>query len=84
MGFSLDLMRNIGIVEILVAIFYLLPGRLGLIGSVLLSAYLGGAVVTHLRVGDQFVFPIILSLLAWTGYYLRDEDFRNYFCSCKK
>jgi hypothetical protein len=46
------------------------------LGAGLLSAYLGGAVATHVRVGDPFVAPVVLGLLLWAGLYLRDERVR--------
>ncbi|MEZ4703962.1 MAG: DoxX family protein [Bdellovibrionota bacterium] len=84
LGFSLDLMFKIGFVEVLVALLYVIPGRIGFFGTLLLTAYLGGAVVTHVRVGDPFFFPIIVGAFAWTGYVLRDAEFRNYIICCRK
>lgn len=77
MGFSMDLMTQIGFIEIFVVLIYLMPGRLGIIGAVLVSSYLGGAVVTHMRVGDAFIFPIILSIIAWSAILLTNKDFKN-------
>jgi len=41
------------------------------LGAILIIAYLGGAIMTHLRVGDLWLFPIIIGLLAWVGLALR-------------
>jgi hypothetical protein len=41
-----------------------------------LTGYLGGATVTHLRVGDPFFMPVILGILIWGGLYLRDARLR--------
>jgi hypothetical protein len=46
------------------------------LGAILLTGYLGGAVVSHLRVGDQFVGPIIFGVLLWAGLFLRDKRLR--------
>ena len=78
MGFTSELMFKIGILEVLVAALFLAPGRIGFIGNLLLTAYLGGAVVTHVRVGEAFFFPIIISIIAWAAYTLRNTEFRNY------
>ncbi len=43
----------------------------GLVAAILLTGYLGGAVGTHLRVGDPFFFPIIIGVLVWVGLGLR-------------
>lgn len=73
LGFTVDLMAKIGILEILVAVLYLLPWT-ELLGTVLVTGYLGGAVVTHLRVGDPFIFPAVLGVLAWLGLGLRRPE----------
>jgi hypothetical protein len=39
--------------------------------AILMAAYLGGAIFTHLRVGDPWWFPIIIGILAWLGQPLR-------------
>jgi hypothetical protein len=53
---------------------YALP-RTSVLGAVLLTGYLGGAVVSQIRVGHglfECVFPVIFGALAWAGVYLRD------------
>lgn len=50
---------------------YLVP-RTAVLGAVLLTGYLGGAILTHWRVGDAFVTHIVLGLLVWLGIYLRE------------
>lgn len=84
MGFSLDTMFNIGIVEVLVSVLFLLPGRLGFLGGLMLTAYLGGAVATHVRVGDAFFFPIIIGVIAWLGILLSNNEFKNYLLNKKE
>ena len=46
------------------------------LGAILLTGYLGGATVTHLRVGDPFFMPVIIGALAWGGLFLRDPRLR--------
>jgi hypothetical protein len=75
-GFQESAIVPIGIVEILVAIVFAIP-RTSALGAILVSAYLGGAVVTHLRVTDNFIPPIIIAVLAWGGLYCRDERVRG-------
>ncbi|MCA9052758.1 MAG: DoxX family protein [Planctomycetaceae bacterium] len=70
LGVTIDLIQKIGVLEIIVALLYVLP-RTGFIGAILLTGYLGGAIMTHLRVGDPFVFPIIIGVLAWIALGLR-------------
>ncbi len=73
MGWTEDVMFNIGIVEVAIAILFLIP-RTSLVAAILLAAYLGGAVATHVRVGDAFFFPIIIGVLAWIALGLREPD----------
>lgn len=70
LGFSLDQMFRIGILEVVITVLFLIP-RTGFLGAILLTGYLGGAVVTHLRVGDAFVMPIIMGVVVWIALGLR-------------
>ncbi len=71
LGYSTDLMMKIGVVEVLITILYLIP-RTAFIGAILLTAYLGGATEVHVRVGEPFVFPIIIAVIMWIGLGLRN------------
>jgi uncharacterized membrane protein YphA (DoxX/SURF4 family) len=71
MGWTTDVMLKIGIVEVALAVLFLVP-RAAFIAAVLLTGYLGGAVATHVRVGDAFFFPIIVGVLVWIALGLRD------------
>ena len=62
----------IGILELACTVVYLVPATAGL-GAVLLTGYLGGAILAHLRVGDPIVLPLVLGGLVWLGLYLREE-----------
>ncbi|TWU58888.1 hypothetical protein Poly51_16680 [Rubripirellula tenax] len=73
LGWSEDVMFMIGIVEVAIAILILIP-RTAFVGSILLAAYLGGAVATHVRVGEPYFFPIIIGVLAWVALGLRQPD----------
>ena len=66
----LNLLKTLGVIEISVAVLYLIP-RTAFLGAVLTTAYLGGAVWTHLRVGDAWFFPIIVAVLMWLVLALR-------------
>jgi len=74
-GIPDSLIRSIGILELVCTIVYVIP-QTSVLGAILVTAYLGGATVTHLRVGDSFVPPIILGVLVWGGLYLRDDRLR--------
>lgn len=71
LGWTIDVMYKIGIVEVSIAILVLIP-RTAFIGAILLTAYLGGAAATHVRVGDAFFVPIIIGVVAWIAIGLRD------------
>lgn len=70
MGFKADQMFGIGIVEVVITILYLVP-RTSFLGAILLTGYLGGATVTHLRVGEGFAPPVIIGIIMWVGLALR-------------
>ncbi len=73
MGWTEDVMFKIGIVEVAIAILFLIP-RTSFVAAILLAAYLGGAVATHVRVGDPFFFPVIIGVLAWIALGLREPN----------
>lgn len=73
LGWSASSLKVIGVLEILSAVLFLIP-RTGLIGSILLTGYLGGAIATHARVGDvELILPVVLAVLVWVGYGLRNS-----------
>lgn len=73
MGWTEEVMFKIGIVEVIIAILFLVP-RSAFVAAILLTAYLGGAVATHVRVGDAYFFPILIGVLAWVSLGLRQPD----------
>ncbi len=66
----------IGVVEMTCVVVYLIP-RTAVLGAVLVTTYLGGAVATHVRVSDVFLPPVVLGILAWLGLYLREPRLRE-------
>ena len=73
LGIPLSVLPTIGVIEISVALLLLIP-RTAFLGAILTTGYLGGAVFTHLRVGDPVfncVFPVILGVIMWTALGLR-------------
>src|SRR4029077_9322946 len=66
----LNLLTTLGVIEVSVAVLYLIP-RTAFLGAILTTGYLGGALWTHLRVGDTWFFPIIIGVLMWLGLALR-------------
>jgi hypothetical protein len=78
LGYAENLALAIGIVEFVCTIIYVIP-QTAVLGAILLTGYLGGAVATHVRVGDGvsgFASPAIVGVLVWLGLYLRDPRLR--------
>lgn len=79
LGYPESVILPLGIVLLICTVLYLIP-RTSVLGAILLTGYLGGAVATHVRIGSgafPLVFPLILGTLLWGGLYLRDERLRS-------
>ena len=66
---------GLAIVEIACAVIFLIP-RTTVLGAILLTGYLGGAIATHVRIFDPFVAPAIMGVLIWGSLWLRDPRIR--------
>jgi len=71
-GFADHLIVGIAITEIACAVLYAVP-QTAVLGAILVTGYLGGATVTHLRAEEAFFGPIAIGALAWLGLLLRDR-----------
>lgn len=80
LGWSIDKMPLVGTLLLISTAIYLVP-RTAIFGAVLLTGYLGGAIASHIRVGNPLfshtLFPIYIAVLIWLGLYLRDQRLRN-------
>ena len=75
-GYPDRLMLTIGLVEIACTVIYAIP-RTSILGAILMSAYLGGATASNVRVGDpSFFATVLLGVLVWGGLFLRDDRIR--------
>jgi hypothetical protein len=74
-GYPSNLALYIGLVELSCAVLYLIPPT-AILGAVLLTGYLGGAIATHVRIHDNFVAPAIVGVFVWLAVYLRDARVR--------
>lgn len=74
-GYPESSLVYIGIAELTCVALYLFP-RTSVLGAILIAAYLGGAVATHVRAGEAFVAPIVVAVLAWGGLFLREPRLR--------
>ena len=81
LGYSESTIIPIGIVCLVCTILYLIP-KTSVLGAILLTGYLGGAVATHVRANEgvfPIVFPVIFGVLLWLGLYLRNPKLRALF-----
>jgi hypothetical protein len=79
LGYPESAIVGIGIVLLASTLLYLIP-RTAILGAVLLTGYLGGAVATNVRVNGPFfniIFPVFLGALLWGGLWLRDRRLRE-------
>jgi len=72
LGLPESLIMPLAILEISCVVIYALPAT-AVLGAILLTGYIGGAILTHLRVGDPFFMQIAIGLLIWLGLYLRED-----------
>jgi len=79
LGYPIATIVPIGVILLACVVLYLIP-RTAILGAVLLTGYLGGAIATHLRVSNPLLthtlFPIYVAALIWGGLYLRDRRVR--------
>jgi hypothetical protein len=78
LGYPASLVIGIGILELACLAIYVIP-RTSVLGAILLTGYLGGAIATQVRAGSplfSIVFPIIVGVLIWGGLFLREERLR--------
>ena len=77
LGWPLSVAIGLAVVEIGCTIIYAIP-QTAVLGAILLTGYLGGAVATHVRIGDyaDITAPIIMGVLVWLGLFLRDSRLR--------
>ena len=80
LGYAADAVLWIGIIELVGLGLYLVP-LTSVLGALLLTGYLGGAIATHVRVGSPLLshtlFPIYVALMLWGGLYLREARLRE-------
>lgn len=79
LGWPASTLLTLGVLQLLCLAAYLIP-RTAVFGAILWSGYLGGAVATHLRIGNPLfshvLFPVYVAALLWGGLWLRDRRLR--------
>jgi DoxX-like protein len=76
LGLPESLVRPLAILEISCVLVYWIPAT-SVLGAILLTGYIGGAICTHLRVGDPFFMQAGLGVFVWLGLYLREPRLRD-------
>ena len=79
LGYPAESVMWIGVIELVCLVLYLIP-QTAVLGALLMTGYLGGAIATHVRISSPLLthtlFPVYVALLLWAGVYLRDERLR--------
>jgi hypothetical protein len=79
LGYSADVLVPLGIIQLVCLILYLIP-RTSVLGALLWTGYLGGAIATHVRMGNplfsHILFPTYIAALLWLGLWLRETRVR--------
>jgi hypothetical protein len=65
----------LGIVEVLCLVLYLIP-QTAVLGAILLTGYLGGAIATHVQASEPFIIPVLIGVVLWVALYLREPRLR--------
>lgn len=86
LGYASSLIAPIGAIEVVFLVLYLMP-RTAILGAVLWTGFLGGAVATHVRLGNPLfshvLSPIYVAVLLWGALWLRDRRLRGVFASTR-
>lgn len=79
LGYPVELAHGLGVVTLACTILYAMP-RTAVLGAILLTGLMGGAIASHLRLGDPLftytLFGVYLGMMLWGGLFLRDERLR--------
>ena len=79
LGYPVQIAFGLGVLTLAIGVLYAIPST-SVLGAILLTGLLGGAMATHLRVGSpvfsHLLFGLYLGLMAWGGLFLRDERLR--------
>jgi hypothetical protein len=76
LGIPENTISGIGMTLLVCTIIYIIP-RTAILGAILLTGYLGGAMAIMVRANQQFLFALVFGILVWVGLYLRDEKVKT-------
>lgn len=81
LGYPIGMVLPLGVIQLICLILYLVP-RTAPLGALLMTGYLGGAVATHVRLGNpmftHILSPVYFAIILWGGLYLRDPRVRAF------
>jgi hypothetical protein len=75
-GWPQESLMMIGMIELLSVVIYLIP-KTAILGAILLTGYLGGAIATHLRMSEGVFLQVVFGVVIWVALYLRDTRLRE-------
>lgn len=76
-GYAVELLRPLGLLLGIPTLLHLIR-RTEFLGALLLTAYFGGAVATHLRMGTSAWFPVLFCVILWAAYAMRSARLRSF------
>lgn len=75
-GWPAESLLMIGFLELASVLLYMIP-KTSVLGAILLTGYLGGAIATHLRLSEAVPQQVVFGVLIWGALFLRDERLRQ-------
>lgn len=75
-GIDASSLKTLGLVELVAALLFLYP-RTGVLGTLLLAAYMGGAIATHFQHGESLVAPCVIQAFIWIVAVFRFPELRS-------
>jgi hypothetical protein len=76
LGLPASMVLPLALLELFSVVVYLIPAT-AVLGAILLTGYMGGAICTHWRVGDPFIAQIAIGVFVWLGLFLRESRLRE-------
>lgn len=81
LGWKLEMAVGLGILELACVVVYLVP-QTAVMGAVLSTGYLGGAIATHVRIGEPVIMHVVIGIVIWGALWLRDPRLRALLPLC--
>jgi hypothetical protein len=76
LGLPMGMLSTLIVLEALAVILYAIP-QTAVMGAIVLTGYMGGAICTHLRLGEPVVIQTLIPILAWLGLFLREPRLQS-------